>query len=71
MIAMSYESRLYGPLVIEHIDAPLRSPIDADGNFIEAARPLTPLALLSIDLDDWVGARAAETGITWLLKLRS
>ncbi|WP_025915595.1 hypothetical protein [Herminiimonas sp. CN] len=52
-IAMKYKGRTYMPLVIESITLPLGSPIDANGNFVDIAVPMTICSLAAIDGKDW------------------
>lgn len=53
-IGLKYKTRLYCPLVIESISAPLASPVDRDGRYIELLIPMTLCSLTAIDRADWL-----------------
>ncbi|MCM1128954.1 MAG: hypothetical protein NC211_03620 [Alistipes senegalensis] len=55
-IAMKYKRMLFCPLVIESIGAPINSPIDSDGRFVQLAVPMTLCSLTAIDRKDWSDA---------------
>lgn len=52
-IAMKYKGRLYSPLVIESIGMPMNSPVDASGQYVELAVPMTLCTLTALDRADW------------------
>lgn len=52
-IAMKYKNRTYKPLVIEAISAPLGSPIDQAGDFVELSVQMQLSTLTAIDRNDW------------------
>lgn len=53
-IGIFYKNRNYAPMVIESIGLPLNSPINANGEFVEIAVPMTICSLSAIDREDWV-----------------
>lgn len=52
-VALRYKNRLYRDMVIESATLPLDSPIDAKGNFVQIAMPLTFCSRTAIDHRDW------------------
>lgn len=56
-IAMKYKGRIYQPLVIESITHPMNSPIDANGQYVELAVPMTLCTLTAIDRADWSNSK--------------
>ena len=63
-IGMKYKGVLYQPMVIESIGYPIFSPVDANGNHVELAVPLTLCSLAAIDRDDWSRATRGVQGFT-------
>jgi hypothetical protein len=59
-IGLTYKGRDYYPLVIESIAAPLSSPIDKNGNFVELLVPMALCSLTAIDRDDWSNASRSQ-----------
>lgn len=57
IIAMKYKNRIYSPLVIEAISAPLTSPVDKRGDYVEMALSMTLCTLAAIDRGDWLAMR--------------
>jgi len=62
-IAMRYKGFTYAPMVIESISLPLASPVDADGNCVDMAVPMTICSLAAIDQKDW--ERAGQFASTY------
>lgn len=54
LVGLTYKGRTYAPLVIESINLPLGSPIDANGNFINMLVPITFATLTAMDGNDWL-----------------
>lgn len=52
-VALRYKNRLYRDLVIEAVTLPMDSPINAQGNFVQLALPLTLCSRTAIDRTDW------------------
>ncbi|MFT3847901.1 MAG: hypothetical protein QM739_04265 [Propionivibrio sp.] len=55
-IAMKYKGFTYSPLVIESINLPLDSPIDANGRYVNLHVQMRICSLAAIDRDDWDSA---------------
>ena len=56
-VAMKFKGRTYSPLVIESIGMPMNSPVDANGQYVELAVPMTLCTLTAIDRKDWSNAQ--------------
>lgn len=56
-LAMKYKNRVYKPLVIESISAPLSSPIDINGDFVELTVQVQLASRAAIDRDGWKETR--------------
>lgn len=54
LVALTYKGRTYSPMVIESINLPLGSPVDANGNFVSMLIPVTFATLTAIDGQDWM-----------------
>ena len=52
-VALRYKNRLFRDMVIEVATIPLDSPIDARGNFVQLAMPVTFCTRSAIDRNDW------------------
>lgn len=59
-VAMQYKGRIFCPLVIESVSVPLSSPVDADGQFVQLAVPMTLCSLTAIDRADWSNSRVVN-----------
>lgn len=57
LVALTYKGRTYSPMVIESINLPLGSPVDANGNFVSMLIPVTFATLTAIDGKDWMSMR--------------
>ncbi|WP_367155639.1 hypothetical protein [Methylomonas sp. HYX-M1] len=53
LLGMTYKNNRYAPLVIESIQQPISSPVDADGQFVELMVPVSLATLTAIDRNDW------------------
>lgn len=58
LVAVTYKGRTYAPMVIESINLPLGSPIDANGSFTSMVIPVTFASLTAIDGNDWMNYKS-------------
>ena len=56
-VAMKFKGRTYSPLVIESIGMPMNSPVDANGQYVELAVPMTLCTLTALDRKDWANSQ--------------
>lgn len=56
LVGMQYKNRVWSPLVIEHISAPVTGPCDAGGHPTELSVQLTLCSLRAWDRKDWAQA---------------
>ena len=61
LLAMQYKNRTFSPLVIESINYPLSSPIDANGNFVDFPVNMNICSLAAWDRSDWQNSKRSLT----------